>query len=127
MAPASETVERVVVRDVVPTAEDSRENDSLPPPPRWLRIVLTIVGCTLVGLGLIGLALPVVPQMVPLVAGATALTFADERLYQALQRGLRRWPRLRTALRRTRQRVHNRLVRWFPKHYEKHDDTNPAP
>lgn len=102
------------------------DDQILPPPPTWLRVLLTVLGVLLIAIGLVGLALPVVPQVLPLVLGATALTLVHDGFHHRLQRWLHRWPRLRRGVQRGRRVVHERLVLWFPGHYARHDEGSRA-
>ena len=73
------------------------------------RLVLWLVGGTLVVLGLIGLALPVVPQTIPLALGAAILSVASRRMERALARLLKRWPKAWAIVSRFRESMHRRL------------------
>ena len=77
-----------------------------PPLPKWLRLVLFAVGSLLVAFGLVALALPVVPQALPLAIGAALLSLASDRVYHALRTRLRRFPWAWKPVRAFRQRAH---------------------
>jgi uncharacterized membrane protein (Fun14 family) len=85
--------------------------EALEPLPPATRIALWIVGTVLLLIGLVGLALPVVPQAVPLAIGAAFLSLASERFYGLLVRNVERWPRLAQHLVRLRHRLHRLLSR----------------
>jgi hypothetical protein len=82
---------------------------TLDPLPKGLRYALFVVGAILVAIGLIGLALPVVPQVIPLVLGAAVLSLASDGLHRAVQRALGPWPGIARRFREVRVRIH-RLV-----------------
>ncbi|MEM6704100.1 MAG: hypothetical protein AAF690_15385 [Acidobacteriota bacterium] len=82
-----------------------------PPLPTWVRALLFALGSLLVLVGLVALALPVVPQALPLAAGAALLSLASDRLYLFLRTRLRRWPWLWRPLRSFRIQVHRLLSR----------------
>jgi uncharacterized membrane protein YbaN (DUF454 family) len=83
----------------------------LEPLPLATRIAMWIVGSIFLLLGLIGLALPVVPQAVPLALGVAFLSLASERFYALLVKNVERWPRLAHQLARLRATLH----RWLSK------------
>jgi len=84
-------------------------DEILEPLPPTTRIAIWIVGSVFLLIGLIGLALPVIPQAVPLALGAALLSLASERFYTLLVKNVERWPRLAHHLARLRARLH----RWL--------------
>jgi hypothetical protein len=83
----------------------------LPELPAATRIVFLFLGGGFLLLGLIGLALPVFPQTVPLVLGAALLSVASQRVHDTLERWLNRWPRAAGAYARMRHRIHRWVSR----------------
>lgn len=77
--------------------------------PRVSRLVLFAVGGLLLFIGLVGLALPVIPQTIPLALGVALLSLASERVHRYLKSILHRWPRIW----RTIQAFRNRLESWL--------------
>lgn len=76
-----------------------------------MRLLLFVIGGFLVLIGLVGLALPVVPQTIPLALGITLLSLASERIYRHLQSFFQRWPGLWRRIQALRRRLENRLSR----------------
>jgi len=76
---------------------------------RGVRLLLFLGGGLSILVGLVGLALPIIPQTVPLALGVALLSLASERVYGRLQTLLARWPRIW----RTIQAVRHRLERWL--------------
>ena len=99
--------------DHVQRSEDTyttHELEPLPPPlDGWLRTILLALGTVFVLIGLIGLALPVVPQAIPLALGAAMLSLASERLHHGILGLLSRWPAAARVLVSFRTRMHRRL------------------
>ena len=88
----------------------AHELEPLPPPlDGWLRTVLLVLGSGFLLLGLIGLALPVIPQTIPLALGAAMLSLASERLHHGILGLLSRWPAAARVLVSFRTRMHRRL------------------
>ena len=69
--------------------------------------MLFAVGTALVAFGLVGIALPVVPQVLPLTLGAAILSLASDAFYRRIRIALRRWPRVSRRFRELRRRMHN--------------------
>lgn len=87
------------------------EAPRLEPLPRGIRFALFLVGAVFVGIGLVGLALPVVPQVIPLILGAAVLSLASEALHRRLQNLLEPWPSAAERFRRVRNRLHQMFSR----------------
>ncbi|HVS13375.1 MAG TPA: hypothetical protein VMV46_05610 [Thermoanaerobaculia bacterium] len=94
-----------------PHPAPSNSEEALEPLPPATRIALWIVGTVFLLIGLVGLALPVVPQAVPLAIGAAFLSLASERFYSLLVRKVERWPKLARRLVQLRHRMHRLLSR----------------
>lgn len=69
------------------------------------RILLLILGWTLVVLGLIGLVLPGLQGVLTLALGAAALSLVSRSMLNALRYVFRPWPKGWQAVLRTRRRV----------------------
>lgn len=91
-----------------PPEEDLSEAEAhhLPELPQTTRIVLLAAGSGFLLLGLIGLALPVVPQAAFLLVGAALLSVASKRVHAQVDRWLNRWPAASDAFARMRLRIH---------------------
>ena len=83
--------------------------ETLKPLPTTTRVAIWIAGSVFLLVGLIGLALPVIPQAVPLALGAALLSLASERFYSLLVKNVERWPRLAHRLAQLRATLH----RWL--------------
>ena len=77
--------------------------------PKGTRLMVFVVGGLFLLIGLIGLALPIIPQTIPLTLGIALLSLASERVYRYLQTLLGRWPRVW----RTIQALRHRLESWL--------------
>ena len=89
------------------------------PPARWTprkfpdvpalspsaRILLLILGWTLIALGLVGLVLPGLQGVFTLVLGAAALSLVSRSMLNTLRYLFRRWPTGWRIVLRTRRRV----------------------
>ena len=82
-----------------------RKFPHLPPLSPAARILLLILGWSLILLGLIGLVLPGLQGIFTLVLGAAALSLVSRPTLDALRYVFRRWPRLWRAILRARRRV----------------------
>ncbi len=89
-----------------PDAPEPETTPLEPPLPHWLRVLLFVVGSVLLLIGLVGLALPVIPQTIPLAAGAALLSLASDAFYRFLRTRLRRFPWLWKPIRGFRRRAH---------------------
>jgi uncharacterized membrane protein YbaN (DUF454 family) len=87
-------------------ADDELE---LPPLPPRVRLVLLVVGSFLVGLGLVGLFLPVLQGVLFLAIGAALLSLASDWVHRTVSRALQRWPSLHERMHRFRRHWHARL------------------
>lgn len=97
-----------------PQRKDSATNlhpdeEALEPLPPATRIAMWVVGSLCLLIGLVGLALPVIPQAVPLALGVAFLSLASERFYSVIAKNVERWPRIAHRLAHLRARLH----RWF--------------
>lgn len=81
----------------------------LEPLSPWLRWLLVALGSVALIIGLIGLALPIVPQAIPLLFAVTALSLASEGFWRQMERLLGRWPGLRARVVKLRHRAHRAL------------------
>ena len=102
--------DRTTRADIDPAEEQALEVHLEPLSP-WLRWLLVALGSVALVIGLIGLALPIVPQAIPLLFAFTALSLASEGFWRFLERLLSRWPSLRARVARLRQRAHRALSR----------------
>jgi uncharacterized membrane protein len=94
-----------------PEPPESEPPDTLHlrPLPPATRVVLWILGGLLFAIGVIGLALPIFPQTIPLLLGLAILSLASRRVHDWMERLLNRWPQARRVMRDLRKRVHDRL------------------
>lgn len=90
-------------------ADETPEEVHLRPLPPLTRALLLIAGGLLFAIGLVGLALPIIPQTIPLVLGLAILSLASRWVHDLLERLLNRWPRVRRVVAQLRKRVHDRL------------------
>ena len=99
--------------DAKPQGDGSLEPATRPlePLPTPVRVVFFLAGSVLVILGLVALALPVVPQAIPLGAGAALLSLASDKVYLALKTRLRRWPWIWKPVRAFRRKAHALFAR----------------
>ena len=79
--------------------------------PLTTRIVLFLIGWSLVLIGVAGLALPGIQGILTILIGAAILSVASETVYRLLKKLFQRWPRLWERIDRFRHRVHDRLSR----------------
>ena len=77
--------------------------------PHGVRLILFLAGAFFLAIGLIGLALPAIPQMVPLVLGLGLLSLASRTIDDWIHRRLERWPRADAAV----HEVQHKLERLF--------------
>ncbi|MDH3744581.1 MAG: PGPGW domain-containing protein [Acidobacteriota bacterium] len=75
------------------------------------RILLFVVGWSLVLIGVAGLALPGIQGILTILVGAAVLSVASETVYRLLRTLLRRWPWAWDKIERFQHRVHDRLSR----------------
>ncbi len=83
----------------------------LPNLPLGVRVVLFVIGWTLVAIGVAGLALPGIQGILTLLAGAAVLSLVSQTAHRALEKTLGRWPRVWTRIDAFRRRIHDRLHR----------------
>lgn len=81
------------------------------PLPRWLRVLLTLVGTTFLLIGIVMLAIPVLPQVWAFALAAVCFSVASQSVWRWLERRLRRWPRLHTRACSLRSWLLDRLSR----------------
>lgn len=105
----------LAARSAPETKQDPDSPPSAAPPSatirRGTRLLLSVAGALLVLVGLVGLALPIVPQTVPLALGIALLSLASDRIYGHLQTLLGRWPRAWRTIQALRRRLENWLSR----------------
>ena len=86
------------------------QEPELPPLRTGVRILLFALGGLFLLLGIIGVLLPVVPQIVPLALGAALLSLASDRLNRRLRAFvMRRWPNAWRRIQRVQAWLHHRL------------------
>lgn len=79
-----------------------------------LRIVLFIVGWTLLLVGVAGLVLPGIQGVLTILAGAAILSLVSELAYKWLRSLLKRWPGVWQRIEGFRLDLHRRLRRRWP-------------
>ncbi len=105
-----------------PSDESGRDENRRPTPghgtrphlpglPLKVRILLFVVGWTLVAIGVAGLALPGIQGILTLLAGAAVLSLVSQTAHRLLERLLGRWPRVWARIDGFRRRIHDRLHR----------------
>ncbi len=72
--------------------------------PAWLRVALAFVGTVFLLIGIVMLAIPVLPQVWAFLLAAVCFSLASEALWERLDGVLGRWPRLQNATRKLRLR-----------------------
>jgi len=83
----------------------------LPPLSVGVRVLLFVVGWTLLLIGILGLALPGIQGVLTIAVGAAVLSLVSESVYRGLKRLLRRWPGLMERVDGFRARLHGWLSR----------------
>lgn len=83
----------------------------LPPLSVGVRVLLFVVGWTLLLIGIAGLALPGIQGVLTIAIGAAVLSLVSESVYRWLRRVLGRWPALMERVDGFRARLHGRLSR----------------
>lgn len=73
--------------------------------PSWLRILLIFLGLVFFLVGLVMLALPVLPQVWAFALAALCFSLASHSAWLWLERKLRRWPKIHRATVRWRARI----------------------
>ena len=73
--------------------------------PSWLRILLIFLGLMFGLIGLVMLALPVLPQVWAFALAALCFSLASHAVWLWLERKLRRWPRIHRVTVRWRARI----------------------
>lgn len=89
-----------------PLGAERFDIDPLPPLPRTTRLLLLLLGWTLVLVGLVGLVLPGLQGVLTLLAGAAVLSLVTPRLHQWLERRLHDRPWARKKLSQLRRKIH---------------------
>ena len=100
------------------------------------RIALLVFGWSMIGLGLVGLVLPILQGVLFLAIGAASLSLVSRTMLNTLRFLMRPWPRVWRAFLRTRRRVlrlishpsgytFGRFLRRFSK--EQHDVAQSQP
>ena len=79
--------------------------------PPWLRILLILVGTFFMLVGLIMLAIPILPQVWAFALAAMCFSLASQTVWRWLEYRLVRWPGLHTRACRLRGRMLDRLNR----------------
>jgi peptidoglycan/LPS O-acetylase OafA/YrhL len=74
-----------------PTPPDDQTGEQ--PLPWGVRVVLFVLGWTLILVGIAGLILPGIQGIATILAGLAILSLASETAYHLLHRLLRRWPK----------------------------------
>lgn len=91
--------------------------DSGPSPPRlatWKRILLFVVGWTVLLVGIAGLVLPGIQGILTILAGVAILSLVSETTYRLLRRLLTRWPSIMERIDRWREKIADKLHRQGP-------------
>ncbi len=86
-----------------------RKYPDVPPLSPSARILLTVLGWTLMVLGLLGLVLPGLQGFLTLALGAAVLSLVSRSMLNALRWCFRRWPRGWRVVLRARRRVQYRI------------------
>ncbi len=94
-----------------PAAVESAGRPHLPTLSLRVRILLFVIGWTLVAIGIAGLALPGIQGILTILAGAAVLSLVSRAAHRLLERILGRWPRVWTRIDAFRRRIHDRLHR----------------
>jgi uncharacterized membrane protein YbaN (DUF454 family) len=95
----------------IPLARADRSRFRRLPLPFWLRIVVLSLGWILVGLGIVGIFLPILQGGLCLVLGFALLSIASQTVHLKLRSLMGRWPRAWRRLERVRRRMHGWLHR----------------
>ncbi len=77
----------------------------------WKRILLFVVGWTVVLIGVAGLVLPGIQGVLTILIGAAILSLVSETVYRLLARLFRRWPWLMEHIDSWRHKLHDWLHR----------------
>lgn len=93
--------------DPVPPADPSNERALVVQAdlPSWLRILLIFLGLVFGLIGLVMLAVPVLPQVWAFALAAICFSLASQSVWLWLERKLRRWPKIHRATVRWRARI----------------------
>jgi uncharacterized membrane protein YbaN (DUF454 family) len=75
------------------------------PLPVWLRISAVVVGWVLVGVGILGLFLPVLQGGLSLALGLALLSVASQSVHLKLRSWMGRWPRVWRQMERFRRKL----------------------
>lgn len=90
----------------------SEAGPSPPEPPRlsaWKRLLLFVVGWTVLLVGIAGLVLPGIQGILTILVGVAILSLVSETVYRLLRRALERWPGLMERIDRWRHKLSDRL------------------
>ncbi len=90
-------------RDLVPSTYDER------PLPTWLRATLVVAGLGFLLIGVVMLAIPVLPQVWAFALALVCFSLASRALWLWLERKLQRWPRIHDATAALRSNLLRRL------------------
>jgi hypothetical protein len=90
-------------RKRVPRHERSRFQPL--PLPVWLRVAATVIGWLLIGIGVLGLFLPVLQGGLSLALGFALLSVASQRFHLWLRGQMGRWPRLWRRMEKFRRKL----------------------
>lgn len=104
----------MTVEDQSRLAQDDASGANPPARPRlaaWKRILLFVVGWTVLLIGIAGLVLPGIQGILTILIGAATLSLVSETVYRLLSRLLHRWPRLMKHIDRWRHKLHDLLHR----------------
>jgi uncharacterized membrane protein YbaN (DUF454 family) len=92
-----------------PAAPPPEESEQ--PLPWPVRLVLFVLGWTLILVGIAGLILPGIQGIATILAGLAVLSLASQTAYRLLHRLLRRWPKAWERVERFRSGSIERLER----------------
>jgi len=79
--------------------------------PRWLRLLLLLIGGGFLLVGIVMLALPVLPQVWAFAMAGVCFSLASETVWRWTERHTRRWPRVHATTCRLRTGILSRLPR----------------
>lgn len=96
------------MNDTPPSPSDPSQDQALVTQadlPSWLRILLIFLGLVFFLIGLVMLALPVLPQVWAFGLAALCFSLASHSAWLWLERKLRRWPKIHRTTVRWRARI----------------------
>ncbi len=91
-----------------PASTSSIESEQQPL-PRWLRALLLLAGLVFLGVGIVMLAIPILPQVWAFAIAAVCFSLASRSVWLWLERKLRRFPRVHATATSLRERLLERL------------------